>query len=207
MDRTTFFEIYEDTIKPLAKTIIDENSSISIVHTENPAGLYECYLLKVETLKSFIKSRDDEADKESAILDRHKISACFAIAIIETRLLSDERVGESDKSGIDFVQNASRFNEQLAFMCGVAVLSMYMATRSEKNEHCFEDVNGKLNEGFVFPPSVCGKTCPDSLIRALYYSHLSYGLNPILLASIFYLLEQYFYKHHGITLNPNKTAE
>jgi len=213
MDRATFFEIYNDTISPIIDKIIEDNSGLDIEHTRNPAGLYECYLLKKSSLRTILKNHsgnDDgnnvnnsNAEDESipAVLDRHKVAACLTAAIVDVRLLSSKKTNEQDDGPLYSLNDAHRLNEQLAFMCGVSVLAMFMATKSKKNERVAEEITKNLKDGFLFPPPVNSKECPDSMIRALFFSHVSYGVNPIFMASIYYLLEQYFYKHFDIILD------
>jgi hypothetical protein len=76
-----------------------------------------------------------------------------------------------------------------------------MAEETESNRHVIDQILRELNTGFVYPPPLhTDGLFVDSMIRALYYSDISYGVNPILLANIFFLLEQYFYQHYGMQL-------
>ncbi|MCL1886212.1 MAG: hypothetical protein FWF98_05625 [Dehalococcoidia bacterium] len=217
MDKATFFEIYDDTICPIIDKIIGDNPTFDIEHTKSPASLYECYLLKKISLRSVLKNHSGNDDGDSAnnndaedkpipaLLDRHKIAACLTAAIIDVRLLSSRKTNEQDNGPLHSLKDAHRLNEQLAFMCGLSVLSMFMATKSKQNERVVDEITNNLKDGFIFPPPVNGKACPDSLVRALYFSHISYGVNPILMASIYYLLEQYFYKCFDIILDVKGT--
>lgn len=65
-----------------------------------------------------------------SLLDRHKVCACMVTAIIKVWLLScnmttDDRYAPS---------NASRINEQLAFMCGWELFKGFIISHVESNK-------------------------------------------------------------------------
>ncbi|GHV63110.1 hypothetical protein AGMMS49587_12070 [Spirochaetia bacterium] len=206
MKRKTFDAFFEETVKLIAEKIVAENREWhGLVFTGNPDGLYESYLLKKNILRSILKYPDDfvgevgSATSDEDRLDRHKIAACMTIAVMEMRMFTDHSVDES-KTKRYLLSKAQRLNEQFGLQCGLAILAMYMTDESDQNSHVIETIRKRLKEGFLFPPTTNSDSCFDSLTRGLFYSGLSYGQNPILLAYIFYMHEQYFYKSLGVTL-------
>jgi hypothetical protein len=64
---------------------------------------------------------------------------------------------------------------------------------NEKDEEKKQHLIRLLEEGFSYPPPILSQGYFDSTVRGLFYSNVTYGINPILLANVFYLLESYFY--------------
>ena len=201
-------------ILPIAEDITSEWNKIdgnSAVLSSNPEALYYEYLDQKTALKYLL--RRDPIRTQNA-LDRHKVSACLTTAITRVRMLDDLKFDETRndnsselKDTYNVHRDSFRGNEQLAFFSGIAVLSMYMASKGSHNKSDHAKIVDALNSGFVYPMSMHGtesdpKTYLGSMIRGLYYSKISYGLNPILLANIFFLLERHFYLVHGFNVGP-----
>ena len=203
-------QFYKDYVEPLAREVEGKNSNRNARYTPNPGGLYKAYLAKKTALRTLMIDPNKKADAEMQsngdaldFLDRHKIAACFTAAVAELRLLSSENEDDQLEDGMPYsLWNSHRLNEQLAVLCGMNVLIMYMGTEVKGlNESCIDDIRKALGGGFKFPRAITGKGCLDSIVRALYFSNAIYGINPVLLAVIYYLLEQYFYKECNIILN------
>lgn len=210
MTRSKFWEIYDCIVRPIVTEIVNNcNAEASgaagqsgpFLFCENFDGLYECYLLKKNTLKTVLKQ---DVNKAGEVLDRHKIAASLAVAVAQLRLISDMSVDEQDDGVRYSIHDAHRSNEQAAFWSGVATLMMYMTTKCEEytySEGALEKIKAALDaEKMIFPASMNGTAYEDSAIRGLFYGGNFYGENPILLANTFYWMEQYFYKHIGVTV-------
>jgi len=194
MDRRTFEEFYNGTIRILANGICEKNKNL--VFIENLGGLYEEYLNQKTLLKLLVKN--EENTSETNLIDRHKISACMTVAIMKTRLLWYD--GTDEINGNYTLRDASRMNEQLSFLCGLNVLTFYMAIEP--------GVKSTLND-FLFPPTYqrgetenLNNSYLDSIIRALFYSNITSGPPALLLSNIFFLLEEY----HKLAYSVKKTG-
>jgi hypothetical protein len=177
MDRETFVEFFDKTVRTLVKGICDENDNITF--TENFDGLFEEYMNQVTLLKLLVKDKDDSP--ESMMLDRHKIAACITVAVMKTRLLHPDNIdGDSNYTLI----GAKRINEQLAFLCGLNVLISYMRADIKAEDSL---------KNFILPTTRYPDKSEyiDSITRALYYSNTVSGFPLLLLSDIYFLLEEY----------------
>jgi hypothetical protein len=176
VDRETFNEFFDKTVRNLAKSLCDENEDLAF--TENLDGLYEEYMNQITLLKLLVKNEDDSP--EVMMLDRHKIAACITVAVMKTRLLHQDNIDDVNYTLID----ASRINEQLAFFCGLNVVISYMAADPKIKDTL---------KVFLLPTTRYPDRSEyvDSIIRALYYSNIASGFSILLLSDIFFLLEEY----------------
>jgi hypothetical protein len=118
-----------------------------------------------------------EPDK---LLDRHKIAACFYIAVVESPLIKVYR-GSLEKDM--FV------NSNLAFYISTSILLSYM-NKNAKTEYS-QFLNSK---GLQFPQSKNNDSNESYLIqtiKTLCYAQRRCDLNILMLANIFFLLESY----------------
>jgi hypothetical protein len=189
LDRETFEEFFNKTVRTLIKGICDANDNITF--TENFDGLFEEYMNQVTLLRLMVKDKDDSP--ESMMLDRHKIAACITVAVMKTRLLHPDNIDDyNDYSLI----NASRINEQLAFLCGLNIVISYMAADPKVKDTL---------KSFSFPTTRYPDKSEyiDSITRALYYSNTASGFPLLLLSDIYFLLEEY----HKLSYLANKTDQ
>ena len=207
MKKEAFQKVYEKIVKPYAESIKksyeEKFSPRRIVIKDNFTGFYEAYLLQKNMLKRILKGdvRDHSVNGNPVIrLDKHKRAACVVCALISVRLMSFEDVNEAVNE-VYLPEEAIRLNEHLAWLCGLRMLCLYM-----KDMTCVKTETGEpvtiseyLDKGFLLPPAIHAKSYEDSFVRGLFFSNITYGMNPILLANIFFLLESYFYKCHGLT--------
>ena len=179
MKREVFEEFFNKTIRTLAKGICDQHKEFSF--TDNFDGLFEEYLTQKTLLKMLVKNMDDSSSEERSRLDRHKVAACITVSIMKTRLLHSNNLDEDNDYSL---LEASRMNEQLAFLCGLNVIISYMVKTDPKTSAI---------KDFKFPPTRYQDESEfiDSIIRGLYYSNASSGFPTLLLSNIFFLLEEY----------------
>ena len=196
MNRESFFEFYNSVIVKSANVIIniyssEENDQFpKVSFINNFDGLYEEYLVQKNILKLAIKDAYFQRKGKPHVLDRHKVAACLVKAIISVRLLHYENINEDDNE-VYLPTKASRVNEELAFVSGLQLLSMYIAADASDDKK--EKILASLKKGFTFPPKITAENnYLDSTVRGLFYSNIMFGVNPILLANIFFLLESYF---------------
>jgi len=175
MTRKDFRIFYEGTIRRLADAMVEENENISFI--DNFDGLYEEYLNQRTLLKFiFEKQNTDE------LLDRHKVSACITVALMKVRLLHSNNLDDHNDYSLT---KSKRMNEQLAFFAGVHAMLLYMV----KDENTRET----LKHDFILPETRYPKDSKyyDSIVRALYYSNTLSGFHTLLIANIYFLLEEY----------------
>lgn len=171
MTKNEFFEFYNNAVKKLGNRFADEYPSFSFC--DNPSSLYEEYLNQKTMLRNLYE-KGNGPDK--ALLDRHKVCACMAVAIIKVRLLSSKL--ETDQ-GFE-LSSASRINEQLAFMSTWDLFLGFVRLHGEEN-----DKNYKL------PDTFHNVSFLDTITRSLFFANQLNSLSTPLIANIFFLLEVY----------------
>ena len=185
MRRDLFESFYTDGISRLAKEIVEKHPELA--YNENLNGVYEEYLNQKTLLKVLLKKTPES--KNSSLLDGHKISACIACAIIKVRLITCSKI-EDDSDKVPYLLEKSlRMNEQLALFSGINCLIGFMAN-DPKNLY----YDGKLDHIELTEPETFYPERSDywsSLIRALYYTNICSGVNPLLLANIYFLLDRF----------------
>ncbi|MDR1803300.1 MAG: hypothetical protein LBQ94_06790 [Treponema sp.] len=175
MTRKDFRKFYEGTVCKLADKLVENNKNLSFV--SNFGGLYEEYLNQ-RTLLKFVFEKQNTGD----LLDRHKVSACITAALMKIRLLHPNNLDDQNNYSLS---KSSRMNEQLAFFAGIHAMSMYMAEDGKAKE--------TLKGDFILPKTRYEEESKyyDSIVRALYYSNTLSGFNTLLIANIYFLLEEY----------------
>lgn len=185
MLRTLFESFYNENVEKIAYKLISNNENFNYIR--NVDGVYEEYLNQKTLLRTVIKSGEN---KESVLLDGHKVSACITCAIIRVRLLTNKTIDDDGDMRPYSLDKAFRMNEQLAFLSGLSCLFEYMA---EDKENLYSDSNDTDKTSFIFPKTGYENRSSymDSLVRGLYYSNVLSNINPLLLANIFFLIESY----------------
>lgn len=165
MKKSDFLEFYEKVVKELGLRL--EKSYPEFHFCDNAGGLYEEYLNQKTLLRQFY-------GKGEALMDRHKVCACMLAAIVKVRLLS------SDVEDIEYtIENASRVNEQLAFMSSWELFLSFLRAGGADDNMYKEFPKTGHNDSFV-----------DTIVRSLFMANQMNMLSTPLLANIFFLLEK-----------------
>ena len=171
MTKLEFIEFYDQVIKILGTRFVDEYPGF--VFCDNPSSLYEEYLNQ-KTMLRVLYDKENTPDK--TLLDRHKVCACMTAAIIKVRLLSSNLNSDDGFA----LSNASRINEQLAFMSTWELFKGFIILHGEKQDQNYELPNTYHNVSFL-----------DTITRSLFFSNQLNSLSTPLIANIFFLLEKY----------------
>lgn len=171
MTKLEFIEFYNQVVKILGTRFANEYPEF--VFCNNPSSLYEEYLNQ-KTMLRVLYGKENKPDK--MLLDRHKVCACMAVAIIKVRLLSSNL---SSDSGFE-LSNASRINEQLAFMSTWELFKGFIVLHGEEQDKNYELPKTFHNVSFL-----------DTITRSLYFANQLNSLSTPLMANIFFLLEKY----------------
>ena len=171
MTKLEFLEFYNQVVKILGERFEKEYPKFTFY--DNPASLYEEYLNQ-KTMLRVLYGKENRPDK--TLLDRHKVCACMTVAIIKVRLLS----GNLDTDDGFELANASRINEQLAFMSAWELFKRYVILHGEE-----KDMNYEL------PKTFHNKSFLDTITRSLFFANQLNSLSTPLIANIFYLIEMY----------------
>lgn len=191
MLRQLFESFYKGNIEKIARQIVEKNTGFS--YHENLDGVYEEYLNQRTALRYLIKSNiTTDNETTSILLDGHKVAACITCALIKVRLITNERVDDSENDAYS-LEKSNRLNEQIALLCGLSCLVEYMF-EDKKYLYPQSQVDNKITLLLPETKYQDRSTYLDSLVRGLYYSNLLSTINPLLLSHIFFMIEQYHRK-------------
>ena len=194
MERELFESFYTGNIEVIAKKVCEAHNEF--VYRENLEGVFEEYLNQRSLLRVLLKSETSPNSDLSGerfikenelLLDGHKVSACITASIIKVRIIGNRQVDDSASSPYNLT-NSSRMNEQVALFSGISCLLEFMADNEESLRLPTEDL---IALRFPKTDYEGRSTYLDSLVRALYYTSVLNGVNTLLLAHIFFLIEKY----------------
>lgn len=168
MTKSEFLDFYNCVIKELGERF--EKDYTKFTFCDNAASVYEEYLNQKTMMKILYNKSED------IFLDRHKVCACMVVAIIKVRLLSCNMENDDGYA----LANASRVNEQLAFMSGWELFKGFIALHVEKEEKKYNLPDTFHNDSFL-----------DTITRSLFFANQLNSLSTPLIANIFFLLEKY----------------
>lgn len=167
MNKIEFQEFYDNCIKVIASRFLEKHREFTFI--DNSASIYEEYMNQKVMLHIVYVKND-------LLLDRHKVCACMAAAIIKTRPLVCPFQKDDDFSLTDM----QCVNEQLAFLASWELLKGFVVARNEESGNNFKLPNTFHNISFV-----------DTVTRSLFMANQLNGISTPLIANIFFLLEKY----------------
>ena len=171
MTRDEFLELYNSTVKKLGVRFSEDYPQF--IFCENASSLYEEYLNQKIMLRTLYEK---ENTPKRMLLDRHKVCACMLVAIIKVRLLSS-KIETDDAVNLS---NASRINEQLAFLSTWELFKGFVILHGEEG-----------NKDYRLPETFHNASFVDTFTRSLFFANQLNSLSTPLIANIFYLLEKY----------------
>ncbi|MCL2220797.1 MAG: hypothetical protein FWC20_00550 [Oscillospiraceae bacterium] len=196
LDRKEFDKFYNCVIEPFAKSLQIEYADEGFLYVENRDGVFEAFLNQWSYIRLLIKNDNgyDEdgakSENDETLLDGHKTAACITTALAQVRIITNSKVDHPPFS----IHTSPRLNEQVAVLCGLSYLHSFMLEKRKKEhrEAGEEDLCDNFN--IVFPKTSHSSKenhYIESLIRGIYYSSLGRGVDSILLAHIYFYIEQY----------------
>jgi hypothetical protein len=184
MNKDTFKTFYDETIYKIAKNIEDDNQreGIRVIFKDNFDDLFREYMKQRVLLKRIMDAENSNLGK--SLFHRHKVAACVTVALVNVKLFPENALREIN--GEYLPENSNKFNAKLAFYCGLESLFMYM--NDDASMETFKHNN------FIFPISTSdGKISSyvNSIICTLHCSDTLTELQTLLIANIYFLLEEY----------------
>jgi hypothetical protein len=214
MTYSVFYSFYEKIVLPTAINIVERNQKLLLKDKKNNTpllqfddsdarirALYLDYITRKNMVISVTKGGFIDKDNNPETIDHHKIAACLTDAISRAGIIYcsglDEQKGDLLRPGDERVPRA---NEELAFRCAIRFLCVCIIQNAPSEDKKKEIVKILEEKGFYYPDTIASNGIYlDSIVRGLFFSGISFGRNPLLLANIFFLLELNFYNHYGIT--------
>lgn len=195
MKRDLFDRIFDNAILPFIKEINDNNSMIELKDlTKCKADIYDEYIALYSIYKNQIFGRD----KDTGLLDRHKVASCVCGAFLKVSVFNKTKLieyitNEKEKVEVYFYY----VNELVALFAAAKFLSFYMMT---DNKGQIEVVRNIYENFPIMPPITKNKRGywssvlfnlsqikDDNQIGLEHYDMYSYAM-------FFFLLEIYFNK-------------
>lgn len=132
----------------------------------------------------------DKSDDKQITLDRHKVAAIVICSILKAKVVG---VGQEYLS--IHVDKEFLGNEKIAFEVALS----YMYTELEIDFKKGKVPYRELFERYAFPiPYSCQRSYDEVICRDLYFSEKYYDLNPLSLANLLFVIEDYSFKAFGI---------
>lgn len=186
MDKIKFSELWEQ-VRNIAEDI--ENSCKHEVRFDEEKKTfveYEYDNFRKRCKEHLVKGTQAPKDiDEPPRLDRHKVAACIAGAILNARPLDTHFSSEEGHCNLSYF-----CNEALALFSALGIIISFI--RSDSQNKIQLDVALKedfLNRGFLFPSPVHGTYLPWLLFVLQESSQI--GFNVLSFSNILYLLETY----------------
>lgn len=149
-------------------------------------SLCRCYNDIKNSTKNLFMKKD-----EPIRLDRHKIAACLAKAIVVNRPIYKEI--EDEYTGNE--ENFLIANESLAFVTALSILRAYIELKLEKQEKGFierEAAYRKICESdFVFPDTIMHVDYSTSVCWAWHHNIINGHFDVLGTANLFFMIENY----------------
>lgn len=170
MKDNTYKKIWKEFIKKKAKKMVDKNQKIVEFDKSSKERIREQY----DKLRFYCKER--YMINADASLDRHKVCACLALAIVKAKPFSVKN-NEDGK--------ALLFNETLAFDVALEVMKCFICV-AHSNDSEYEET---LKNGFSMPETELDLSYVDQLKLMLFYDVRDNHYSILALANILFLIE------------------
>lgn len=128
-------------------------------------------------------------DENVKTLDRHKVAACYMLAIIQAKLF---KAYPSSEKGIVIIK------EQLAISVGLSILRSYLISKYDSNgeikpREVFHTDCAVFKKGFIMPDEkdVNHGSYRNNFAMELYFTGIEGNYNILALSNTLYLLEMY----------------
>lgn len=185
MNKQEFKKLWDNCIIPSFEVLQKQDSAIYI-RNGSFDSLCRCYNdIKNSTKRLFMKSGTDGK------LDRHKIAACLAKAIVTEKPISKEVV--DGYTGTEEVFLLA--NEALAFAVSLSILRAYIELKLKNRESEFvyrEDAYRKICEqDFIFPNTIMGVDYEVSVCWAWHHNIINGNFDVLGTANLFFMIENY----------------
>lgn len=184
MNKQEFDKLWKECIEPTFEELVKEDTSLYIRD-----GSFDSLCRLYNDIKNSTKKLYMKIFGDTVKLDRHKIAACMAKAIVLERPIC-KRVEEN------YVGTEADFviaNEVLAFSVSIAILKAYIRLRLQKEDDSSRKVAyTKICEvGFIFPETIMHVDYRTSVCWAWHHNIINGHFDILGTANLFFMIENY----------------
>lgn len=185
MNKQEFKKLWDKCIIPSFKNLQRQDSTLYIRDGSFDSVSRSYNDIKNSTKRLFMKTGTDGK------LDRHKIAACLAKAIVIEKPISKQV--DDDYTGVE--ENFLLANEALAFAVSLSILRAYIELKLERKVEEFvsrEDAYRKICESdFIFPDTIMGVDYEVSVCWAWHHNIINGNFDVLGTANLFFMIENY----------------
>lgn len=184
MNKQEFSKLWKECIEPTFEELAKEDTSLYIRN-----GSFDSLCRLYNDIKNSTKKVYMENSGDTVKLDRHKIAACMAKAIVLERPVC-KRVEEN------YVGTETDFviaNEVLAFLVSIAILKAYIKLKLQKEENsgCEVAYRKICESDFVFPQTIMHVDYRTSVCWAWHHNIVNGYFDVLGTANLFFMIENY----------------
>lgn len=186
MDKQEFKELWDKCILPSFEKLKEQDSSI-FLRDDSQEVLCRSY----NDIKNTAKKRFMKVYGKEVVLDRHKVAACLANAIVIDRpvykKIDDSYTGNEDEFMIA--------NEALAFGVALSILRAFIELKLERAGDQFGTKRKAYQQicekDFIFPETIMDVTYPVTVCWAWHHNAIGGHFDLLGTANLLFMIENY----------------
>lgn len=184
MNKLEFSKLWEKCIEPTYKELAIEDSTLYIRD-----GSFDSLCRLYNDIKNSTKKIYMQESDETIKLDRHKIAACMAKAILLEQPVCKRIDDNYSGKELEFVIA----NEVLAFSVSMAILKAYIQLKMEKGDqdYCKIEYRKICESDFVYPPTIMHVDYRTSVCWAWHHNIINGYFDILGTANLFFMIENY----------------
>lgn len=176
-------ELIWDKVLEESEKIAKDNNDIIMYYDSYEVFESNFYYFDKLIRENFMKKPDEH-------LDRHKVAAVIICALVNNDILGIKADAKSKYEGEIFLAN-----EKIAFNIALSYMYEELLIAFTEKKVPYESVFKE----YVFPnPYSCDTNYDLVLCRDLYYAKTYFKLDPLSIANMLFLIEDYSFQAYGI---------
>jgi hypothetical protein len=186
MQDDKFNELIQFVVKPIGDGLLKHYGGL-----EWAQGWDANLRAEYDSIRAAVRAKMNMAtDDPHQRIDRHKVAASFANAILNTKPIVFH-------AGTHLTSRGHRLvNQALAFLVGVGIILRFIRARYKDRPEYLK----LLGDTVEFPPAN-EVNYPEHVYKALYHAHTNGTADDFLLSNLFFLIESYHIRCKGLPPN------
>lgn len=184
MNKQEFSALWERCIEPTYKELAKKDNALYIRN-----GSFDSLCRLYNDIKNSTKKIYMQESGDGIKLDRHKVAACMAKAIILERPVCKEIDENYSGKELEFVIA----NEVLAFSVSMEILKAYIKLKIEKGDPDYNKAKYKkiCESDFVYPQTIMRVDYRTSVCWAWHHNIINGHFDVLGTANLFFMIENY----------------